>query len=311
VTHYAIGLDVGGTSARAGLVSDAGKVLLRTSARTGLKADQATLLERFQLGVQAVRRFADDRSLPVAGIGIAMPAFLDDQGCVTGSCNLPGLNGAPVARLLEDRFHLPVRIENDVSACAYGEYYFGGHRGTSRRMLFLAVGTGIGAGMVVDGRLLRLSHDCLGDPGHVIVDPTGQSPCRCGGNGCMEAVAGGWALIERAQKLGIEATPREIFERAHAGNAALARLVAQAASAIGAGLASLAVLLTPDTIALGGGVAEDGGESFRLRIDETLRSHAAPLFTDGLRLVPARSGSAAGLLGAAACVLFGIQPANS
>ncbi len=304
MTRYAIGLDVGGTSARAGLVTDAGKVLLRTSARTGLKADQATLLERFQLGVQAVLRFAAERSLPVAGIGIAMPAFLDDQGRVTGSCNLPGLNGAPVSRLFEDRFHLPVRIENDVSACAYGEYYFGGHRDTSRRMLFLAVGTGIGAGMVVDGRLLRLSHDCLGDPGHVIVDPTGQSPCRCGGNGCLEAVAGGWALIERAQRLGVEATPKEIFQRAHAGDAALARLVHQAASAIGAGLASLCVLLNPDTIALGGGVAEDGGDSFRLQIDQALRFHAAPLFTAGLRLVPARSGSAAGLLGAASCVLF-------
>lgn len=299
MTRYAIGLDVGGTSARAGLVSDAGKVLFRTSSRTGLKADQATLLERFQLGVQAVLGFAEEHSLPVAGIGIAMPAFLDDQGRVAGSCNLPGLNGAPVGRLLEERFRLPVRLENDVSACAYGEYYFGGHRGTSRRMLFLAVGTGIGAGMMVDGRLLRLSRDCLGDPGHVIVDPTGQSPCRCGGNGCMEAVAGGWALVGRAHL-----PPKEIFDRARAGDAALARLVDQAAGAIGAGLASLVVLLNPDTIALGGGVAEDGGEPFRLRIDQTLRSHAAPLFTDGLRLVAARSGSSAGLLGAAACVLF-------
>jgi predicted NBD/HSP70 family sugar kinase len=300
VSRYAIGLDVGGTSARAGVVSDTGKILFRASARTGLKADQSALLERFYSGVQAALDFAAARSLSTAGIGIAMPAFLDEEGRVTGSCNLPGLNGAAVGRILEDRFHLPVRIENDVSACAYGEYYFGGHRGASRRMLFLAVGTGIGAGMMADGRLLRLSHGCLGDPGHVIVDPSGQSPCRCGGNGCLEAVASGWALAERAHL-----PPKEIFERARQGEAALDQLVNRAAAAIGAGLASLCVLLTPDTIVLGGGVAEEAGEAFRARIDQVLRSHAAPLFTDGVRLVGARSGSHAGLLGAAALVLFG------
>ncbi len=156
MSRYAIGLDVGGTSARAGLVSDTGKLLFRTSARTGMKADQATLLERFELGIQAVLRFASERGVGVEGIGAAVPAFQDEEGRVAGSCNLPNLNGAPVARALGERFRLPVRIENDVSACAYGEYYFGGHRGLSRRMLFLAVGTGIGGGMMVDGKLLRL-----------------------------------------------------------------------------------------------------------------------------------------------------------
>jgi len=304
VTRYAVGLDVGGTSARAGLVSDAGKLLFRTSARTGLKAPQHALLERFQLGVQAVLRFALDRRLPVSGIGVAMPAFLDDEGRVAGSCNLPGLNGAPVARLLEDRFRLPVRIENDVSACAYGEYHLGGHRGSSRRMLFLALGTGVGAGMIVDGRLLRLARGCLGDPGHVIVDPTGQSPCRCGGNGCLEAVASGWALVERARRLGFDLTPKQIFDGARNGNAALARLAGEAASAVGNGLASLTVLLGPDTIALGGGVAEDAGEPFRLRAEKVLRARAVPLFIENLRVVPARAGAHAGLLGAAALHLF-------
>jgi predicted NBD/HSP70 family sugar kinase len=300
VSRFAIGLDVGGTSARAGLVSDTGKILFRSSARTGRKADQPALLERFHTGVQAALGAAAGHGHPVAGIGVAMPAFLDEEGRVTGSCNLPGLNGAAVGRIFEDRFHLPVRIENDVSACAYGEYYFGGHLAASRRMLFLAVGTGIGAGMMVDGRLLRLSHGCLGDPGHVIVDPRGQFPCRCGGNGCLEAVASGWALAERAHL-----PPKEIFERARQGDAALDRLVRQAAGAIGAGLASLCVILTPDTIVLGGGVAEEAGESFRARIDRALRSHAAPLFTQGVRIVAARSGSHAGLLGAAALILFG------
>ena len=311
MTRYAIGLDVGGTSARAGLVSDAGKLLFRTSARTGIKAEQPILVERFKLGIQAALRFASERSLPVEGIGVAMPAFLDDESRVAGSCNLPNLNGAPVPRLLGERFHLPVRIENDVSACAYGEYYFGGHRGASRRMLFLAVGTGIGGGMMVDGKLLRLSHGCLGDPGHVIVDLSGETPCRCGGNGCLEAVASGWALLERARRLGAEvATPKDIFVGAHCGHDELARLAEHAADAIGAGLASLTVLLSPDTIAVGGGVAEDGGEPFLARIDERLRAHAAALFTGGLRVAAARAGSNAGLLGAAALVLWASTEAS-
>jgi glucokinase len=232
-----------------------------------------------------------------------MPAFVDEAGRITGSCNLPALNGVAFPQLLESRFGLPVRMENDVSAAAYGEYYFGGHRGASRRMLFVAIGTGIGAGMVVDGSLLRVARGCLGDSGHVIVEASGNLPCRCGGNGCLEAAASGWALVERAQRLGMEATPQQIFDAGREGDSALARLAADAARAIGVGLATLAVLFSPDMIVLGGGVAVEGGEFLRARAEATMRAHAVPLFSENVRVVPAKMNRAAGLLGAA-FVLF-------
>jgi len=304
MSRYAIGLDVGGTSARVGLVSEAGKLLYRSSARTGLQASGEVLLERFRTGVGGALTFARERGLAVAGIGVAMPAFVDEAGCVTGSCNLPGLNGAAVSRLLGEEFGLPVGMENDVSAGACGEYHFGGWEESSRRLLFLSVGTGIGGGMMVDGKLLRLAHGCLGDPGHVIVDPSGESPCRCGGNGCMEAVASGWALVERAGRLGVEATPKQIFERARRDDRTMAELAERAAAAVGVGLASLTVLLNPDTIVLGGGVAMEAGEGFLRRAEETLRAHAVPLFSSQVRVAPAKLGGNAGLLGAASVALF-------
>ncbi len=300
----AIGLDVGGTSARVGLVTEAGKVLFRTSARTGLRAGRHTLLERFRHGVTTALQYGASRALPVEGIGIGMPAFIDPDGRVAGSCNLPALNGSPVGRLLEREFRLPARMENDVTAGVYGEYYFGGHAGSSRRLLLLSIGTGIGGGMMVDGRLLRLAQGCLGDPGHVIVDPSGRWPCRCGGNGCLEAVASGWALVEQARRLGLEATPGQIFERARAGDARMAKLAARAATAVGVGLASLCVLVNPDTVVLGGGVAAEAGEAFRRRVEGTTQRHAVPFFARDVRFLLSRAGPSAGLRGAAALVLF-------
>ncbi len=305
MSRCAIGIDVGGTSARIALAGDQGKLLLRLSSRTGLTASGEKLVDSFERGVRSALEFAGQSGLPVAGIGLAMPGLIDEKGCVTGSCNLPGLNGVPVGRLLEKKFGLPVRMENDVSAAAFGEFHFGGHAGSSRRLLFLSIGTGIGGGMIVEGKLLRTARGCLGDPGHIIVDASGQSPCRCGGNGCLEAVASGWALVERAQRLGAsDPSPKKIFECARAGDSTMSQLVLKAAGCVGVGLASLCVLLNPDTVALGGGVAMEAGESFREEAARTLRAHGSPLFSKDVRVVAARVGASAGLLGAAALVLF-------
>lgn len=301
IPPLALGIDIGGASARVGLVTGAGQILSQASFRTGLKIQGPQFMERLNLLIP--RCLASAHNAPIAGIGIGMPAFLDPAGRVTGASNLPGLNGTPVGKLLEQRYRTPVRIENDVSAGACGEYVFGGHAGSSRRMLFLAIGTGIGAGMVVDGGLLRIARGCLGDPGHVIVDASGRWPCRCGGNGCLEAIASGWALIEQARRPGFEPTPREIFRRAQSGDARMARLAKRAAVSVGIGLATLCVILNPDTIVLGGGVALEAGEAFRLQAERTLRAHAVPFFAEQTRVMLARAGRRAGLLGAAALVL--------
>lgn len=304
VTRCAIGIDVGGTSARVGVAAEDGAMLFETSVPTAITTARDELLDRLLGAVEEASRFAARAGLRPEGIGVGMPAFVDDSGCITGSCNLPALNGVAFPRLLESRFGWPVHMENDVSAAAYGEYCFGGYRGASRRLLFVAIGTGIGAGMIVDDRLLRVARGCLGDPGHVIVDASGELPCRCGGNGCLEAAASGWALVERARRLGVEATPREIFESGDAGDSVLSRLAGDAACAVGVGLATLCVLFNPDTIVLGGGVAVEGGEFLRGRAERTLRAHAVPLFSEQVRVVLAKLDRAAGLLGAAAFVLF-------
>ena len=299
---YAIGIDVGGASARVGLVSDAGRILFRASFPTGIGIRGPRFLERIERCCRQALAVACRRRVPVRGIGIAMPAFVDERGRVAGASNLPGLNGVAVARRLERSFRQPTRIENDVSAAALGEYYFGRHR--SGRMLLVAIGTGIGAGFIVDGGIFRLSQGCLGDPGHIIVDGSGLVPCRCGGNGCLEAVASGWALVEAAGRQGLRATPRRVFALGRAGHPICRPLISRAATAVGLGLATLCALLNPDEIVLGGGVAIEGGPAFSRRVARVLRAHAVPFLVRGVPVVSARVGRDAGLAGAAALVLF-------
>lgn len=301
----AVGVDVGGTSARAGLVQPNGRLLFSTSWSTGINVRAGAFRRALRQAVEAALRQADRRRLRVTGIGVGMPGFVDKEGRVAGSCNLPALNGAPLRAWLEEEFRLPARLENDVSAAAYGEFRFGGHGNLRGPLLFVALGTGIGAGLIVDGQPARVTQGCLGDPGHIIVDPSGDSPCRCGGNGCLEAVASGWALVEQARGLGMEVSPAEIFRRARRGDRQLAQLARRAARFVGIGLASLCALFNPRLVVLGGGTALEGGEPLRRLASRTLRRHGVPFFCRHARVVLARTGPGAGLAGAAALALFG------
>jgi len=187
----AIAVDVGGTSTKFALVDSNGNV--EGFARIPTESPVHRFMEAIAEQIDLLLSSAHD----VRGIGISVAGFMDQaHSMMTYNPNISWLERRPLQADLDRRFHLPVRLEVDSNAAALGEYRFGSGVG-AKRLLCLTVGTGIGGGMVVGGELLRFTEECIGDVGHVIVQPGGRK-CSCGGHGCAEAVATAPAILGRA-----------------------------------------------------------------------------------------------------------------
>jgi len=291
-----IGIDIGGSSAKLGRVDAAGRVIARAQVPTGRErgGDELT-----QLLADAVRSLAGEA--PVFGLGVAAPGFRRDDGeGVENVTNLPRIDGYPLRSRLEAAAGLPTVLDNDANAAALGEFRFGAGRGV-RRLMVVTLGTGIGAGMVVDGRVHRVSAQGLGDPGHVTVRAGGPR-CGCGARGCLEAIAAVPGIVARAGELaGREfAGIGEVVAAARGGDAAAGRALAESGRLIGIGLTILTHLLGPHAILLGGGGLDAAEELLLVPIRESLAEHVQPFLGERLTVGRAALGNDAGLVGAAA-----------
>jgi hypothetical protein len=197
VDDAGLGIDVGGMTAKLGVVSSGGQIHGRTSVPTGFELTADALIERLATAARPLLEQSHASDIDVRTAGLALPGMLSpDRSAVRNVTNLPGLNHVPLRDRLAERLGLAVALDNDACAAALGEYRYGAGRG-AERLLVVTVGTGIGAGMVVDGAVFRTSQGCLGDPGHVIVAPDGPR-CGCGGRGCMEVMAAAPAFVPPA-----------------------------------------------------------------------------------------------------------------
>ena len=199
-------------------------------------------------------------SVAPCGIGIAVAGFLDsDRTHLSYNPNLSWLENFPLKRYISQHFALPIELEIDSNAACMAECHFGFNQPPGR-FLCLTVGTGLGVGMTVDGELLRFSHGCMGDPGHIIVDPSGP-PCSCGGRGCAEAIVSAPALAHRYQMAmgGSDSLSlRDVIAAAESGNASALEILRAAGTALGIAIASLAHIFFPDRIAIAGGLSAAG-----------------------------------------------------
>ncbi len=255
-----------------------------------------------------------------AAVGVGCPGWVDLEAGVTRFLpNLPGQwRDVPVARLLGARLETPVRLLNDVRAATLGEFLFGAGRGVSTMALF-ALGTGIGGGVVIDGRLRLGPLGSAGELGHQIVDPTGPL-CGCGNRGCLEAVASGPAIgasgvrLLRSGQAPIlqkiaggdteKVNPETMGEAARAGDESVARELERIARLVGIAAANVVVTLHPEVIVLGGGVAGLGDLLFD-GIRETIAERVRVFPTDDVRVEPAALGTDAGLAGVLAWAASG------
>lgn len=311
----AIGIDFGGTSMKLGLVSSSGQVLERDSFATGKNVSRAQILDGITRSVEKLCQKARERSLSVCGVGVGAPGPIDvERGRVYFFPNVPGWRNFPLKNVLQKRLGLPVEVDNDANAMALGEYRFGGGKG-SRLFIGLTLGTGIGGGMVMGGRLFHGPAFSAAEFGHVVIDPSGPL-CACGNRGCAETFVGnGYFVAEARRRLkgrksilhrwmaeGQELTPLLVQLAGWKGDRLAREIWASVAERLAVLLAGLINVLNPDCIALGGGLAQSRHLLFG-PLRRAIRKKAFPIAARSVRVMPAVLGTDAGLVGAA-CLAF-------
>jgi glucokinase len=307
---YTVGIDVGGTKILGGVVDEHGKILMharRDTPREGGAALTATIAE-------VARELTAAYS--VSSVGISAAGFVSsDRKTMLATPNIAGWNGVNLDAELAEIIGLPVVIENDANAAAWGEAAFGAGKGHDH-LLIVTVGTGIGGGIVVNGNLYRGGFGIAAEIGHMRVVPEGHL-CGCGARGCFEQYASGSALMRHAREA-ISATPelarnllalgdgtiagltgKDITEAAQNGDAVALAAFNTTAHYLGAGIASLSVILDPTRVVIGGGVVE-AGEILLGPTRESLKRHMPFAGKHPYpEIVPAQLGNEAGLVGVA------------
>jgi glucokinase len=306
-----VGVDVGGTKVLAGIVDERGTVG-RTARRTtpGRRVDARMVEDAL---TEAVLEAAG--GLPLACVGVAAAGFVDAEGeRVRFAPHLPWLD-EPVRARLEDRWGVPVRLENDATAATYGETVYGAARGIDDVVL-VTLGTGLGGGLLLGGRLHRGHNGMAGEFGHMQVVPGGIE-CPCGSRGCWEQYCSGSAL-ERVARAGIGSKPTMLEERcsgnpafltgpmvteaAEAGDLLAREAFAEVGAWLGVGLANLVAAFDPACVVVGGGVSAAGDRLLEPARTALQRALVGAGHRDVPPVVPAALGPAAGLVGAAALV---------
>jgi glucokinase len=286
-----LAVDIGGSSVRSARLAANGTIgpVNTLPLYVGMTKDE--LQESVELALGAL----DPRPDLDGAVGVAVPAFLDDDGRVRFAVNLPALEGIEPAELLARiASGLPVVAIADVAAAAVAENRLGAGRDVDR-FLCVSIGTGANAAMVVEGRLVVTAFGCLGDAGHVVVEPDGPD-CRCGGCGCLEAVASGVALAREGSAFGFDSA-RAVVEAALAGHDEAKAMVTRAGRALGRAFAIWAALLWPERIAVSGGLSVAGDLLLNPARDEMSRV-GANYIVSRIEVVAAAFGATATLIGA-------------
>lgn len=294
---YSIGVDLGGTNLRVAAISDQGRVLDKVSVpavyTTGperVVSDIVTIIStlRSRVGIPTLR-----------GVGIGVPGFIDmDKGVVVGSANLPGFEGFPVRDAVQQILGTPIILENDANAAALGEMWMGAGRAV-KDLILITLGTGIGGGIVVDGRVLHGHLGMAGEIGHMTVYPDGN-PCGCGNCGCLEKHASATAIaaMGRMMHFGENVTAQRVYELATAGNERAILIFQSVGRALGIALGNLINLFNFPLYLLTGGPLP-AWDMFAPTMFAEICKRSLTFKRDGTRVEKAMLGADAGLFGAA------------
>lgn len=323
-----IGVDVGGTNIKTGVVDDDGQsrslVTLPTRAARGWKAGLADIEDSIH---QAILE-AGTRLEEITAIGLATPGTMDiPAGRLLDPPNLPGWQDIPIRDMLGERLKRPTILQNDANAAAYGEYWAGAGR-QAYSLVFWTLGTGVGCGIIIGETIIEGEHSHGAECGHIIVEMDGGQLCGTGQYGTLEAYAGTHALLrdcrealdtERESVLsgwleaGEELTPLLIAKAAEAGDGLADDLVMQLARYMGIGTTSLIHTIDPGMILFGGAMTFGRNESplgrrFLERVRDEVNQRAFPVPSQNVRIDYASLGGNAGFIGAAGCARLKFGP---
>jgi predicted NBD/HSP70 family sugar kinase len=294
--------DAGATHLTVGLTDLSGRVLGSTTAALDIAEGPDRVLGAIASSGRDLLGRAGRAAADLAGTGVGLPGPVEHS---TGRPNhppiMPGWDEYDVVGHLTAELGGRVLVDNDVNIMALGEYATA--YADARHLMFVKVATGIGAGIISDGRLHRGAQGAAGDLGHVQTPSGSDVVCRCGNTGCLEAIASAAAVAERLRAQGIEAAgSADVVGLVRAGNVAATNAVRQAGREIGAVLAACVSLLNPAVIVIGGSLAQ-AGDSLLAGVREVVYGRSLPLATTDLRIVTSRTGADAGVIGAATMVI--------
>ncbi len=314
--RWTVGVDFGGTNTKIGLVAPSGRLgpsrVIRSSALRGPRA----FVDAVSSAVDDLARSVGARPARLRGLAVGAPGPVDAARGIVHTCvNVPGWREVPLQRLFERRLGCRCRVDNDANVVTLGEWRLGAGRG-ARHLVCLTLGTGVGGGIICDGRLLRGAAGSAGEIGHMVVQAGGPR-CGCGRRGCLEALVGTTAILalgRRALRQGAprlrhimegrgggRLAPRWIGQAARAGDRRAQAVWAEIGRRLGLGLANVVNILSPERIILAGGIANNWS-SFGPAMRRTLRAEAMCTPGRAVRVVRAALGDEAGILGAAVLV---------
>lgn len=316
--QFIVGIDLGGTNIGAGAMPTDGtrEIAMRmvpTRAEEGSAAVVGRIVRMIEDVIEQTRAETGAERSDFLGVGIGSPGPLDrERGVVIVSPNL-GWRDFPLRDEVGSRVNLPASLDNDANCATLGEWWCGAARG-GRNVVGLTIGTGIGGGLIFDGKLYHGSSDAAGEIGHTTIDPTGRR-CRCGNYGCLEAYASGPAIAERAREvLDVDGdsilhdlvngdvsriTAATVFEASKRGDRVALEVVRDTAHFLGVGISNLINILNPDIVVVAGGVTQAGDLLFDpLRAE--VRRRAFKSSVDACKIVPGALPLSAGVVGAVA-----------
>jgi glucokinase len=297
MAKYSIGVDLGGTNFRAAAIDANGTLLDKIAGSTNASAGREAIIKSLVDAIVALRdkRAGDE----LAGTGVALPGFIDmEKGLILKSPNIPAFENFPARNALAERLKAPVILENDANAAALGEKWMGAGRDVNDLVL-LTLGTGIGGGIIIDGKVLHGFMGMAAELGHVTVDPFGN-PCGCGNTGCLEKHASATAIsvMARHLSLGDNLTSREVYDLAMAGNETAKRVFECMGKALGIGLAAYIQVFNFPLYLLSGGPLP-AWDFFAPAMFKEVEQRSFTYRSTKTRIEKATLGSDAGLFGAA------------
>ena len=311
MSKYAFGVDVGGTSVKLGLFGAEGELLDKWEIPTVTENQGAAILPDI---AKSILDKMEEKSLgeeDVAGIGIGVPGPVDRNGLLVGRAVNLGWDSLDIPKALQAYIKVPVKAANDANIAAFGELWQGGGRGYEN-MVAVTLGTGVGGGIIVDGRLLAGATGAGGEIGHLHLQDGEAESCNCRNKGCLEQYASATGIVRLAKRRLAEdekpstlrqgeITAKAVFDAVKAGDGVAIEIAERFGDYLGKGLAIVSAVVNPEVFVIGGGVSK-AGEILLTFVEPCFQKYAFPQCR-GAKFVLARLGNDAGIYGAAALLL--------
>ncbi|CAG0938708.1 glucokinase [Candidatus Brocadiaceae bacterium] len=310
--NCSVGIDLGGTNLKAGIVDTDGKILHRLSVKTHSDADPQTISNQILELIAEIIRSAQAKASDIIGIGLGSPGLIDKTGeTILFSPNLPRWRNIPIKRMVSERFSKPCVLENDANAAAWGEKWAGAGKEVGS-LVMLTLGTGVGGGLVIDNKLWRGANNVAAEIGHMVIQTDGPQ-CKCGNRGCVEVYASATGMVRRFKELlksGIpsllkvssEITAKMINDAALQGDKASLDVIEETGRYLGIALINIMHVLNPEMIVLAGGMI-GSGELLMNPIRQITTQRAFEASYKDTKIVFSQLGNDAGIIGAAGCLL--------